>query len=256
MKFLCECGYIIRDSTDYLSYKAHLISDQDYFDLLDEVDHAIEGSGPTPQDKEHALMKVRSLFQRLTKTIYQCKSCGNVYFNEEDKWVRLEPQPDDNKRRLLRSAKGDDWPGFLYGDWYDELPVWSEVKGSISAPLDNLSGSFKDWESLENEYYTLFADLKNRGLLRVGTLKKNGQTLHSWREEHNKHETLKETDSAETEALRALTQFEDAKRIEGGGSPKKVHFNLLPKPLRIFGYGAIAAVVGLLLFGIWTTFMN
>lgn len=73
---------------------------------------------------------------------------------------------------------------------------------------------------------------------------------------HHNHKTLKETDSTETEALRALTQFEDAQRIEGGGPPKKVDLNQLPKPLRIFGYGAIAAVVGMLLFGIWTTFMT
>lgn len=52
MKFLCECGHPIYDQTDYLPYKAHVISDQDWFNFLDTIDDAIEKTGPTPEDKE------------------------------------------------------------------------------------------------------------------------------------------------------------------------------------------------------------
>ncbi|WP_338542496.1 hypothetical protein [Paenibacillus tundrae] len=42
MHFYCYCGNRISDTTDYLSYKGYVISDQDEFDFLDEIDRAIE----------------------------------------------------------------------------------------------------------------------------------------------------------------------------------------------------------------------
>ncbi len=42
------------DQTDYLSYKAYLVSDQDWFNFIEEIDEAIEKSGPTTKDKESA----------------------------------------------------------------------------------------------------------------------------------------------------------------------------------------------------------
>lgn len=65
MNFRCECGQRIHDTTDYLSYKGYLMSDQDQFDLLDEIDDAIEKSGPSSTDKEEAAVRIRSLIKRL-----------------------------------------------------------------------------------------------------------------------------------------------------------------------------------------------
>ncbi|BFT69364.1 hypothetical protein [Paenibacillus sp. P36] len=111
MKFLCECGHAIYDQTDYLSYKAYLISDQDWFNFLDEIDDAIEKTGSTTEEKEKALMRVRSLAINLTKLVYQCDECGNIFFNNS---YNSSPQlemfrscSDNPNKILLKSAEAD-----------------------------------------------------------------------------------------------------------------------------------------------------
>lgn len=71
--FLLALASKLYIKTDYLPYKGYIISDQDWFDFLDEIDAAIEKSGPTPKDKENALMKIRNLSINLSKTVYQCE---------------------------------------------------------------------------------------------------------------------------------------------------------------------------------------
>jgi hypothetical protein len=108
MKFMSECGHIIYDITDNLSYKAHLISDQDWFNFLDEIDEAIEKSGPTQKDKESACMKIRSLSSELHKSVYQCKNCGNMFFNNNLFQLEMFRSHKDNPNKtLLQSSKGD-----------------------------------------------------------------------------------------------------------------------------------------------------
>jgi len=38
VKLQCRCGAVIRDQTDFISYKAYLVADEDWFDVLDDVD--------------------------------------------------------------------------------------------------------------------------------------------------------------------------------------------------------------------------
>ncbi|MDQ0887984.1 hypothetical protein QFZ81_003072 [Paenibacillus sp. V4I9] len=107
MKFLCECGHAIYDQTDYLSYKAYLISDQDWFSFLDEIDNAIEKTGSTPEDKEKALMRIRSIAINLTKLVYQCDKCGNIFFyNSPPQLEMFRSCSDTPNKGLLKSAKG------------------------------------------------------------------------------------------------------------------------------------------------------
>ena len=46
MKIGCECGSLIIDTTDNLPWKAHFISDKNWFDFQDSIDEAIEKSDP------------------------------------------------------------------------------------------------------------------------------------------------------------------------------------------------------------------
>lgn len=179
MNFLCECGHQIYDTTDYLPYKAYLISDQDWFDFLDEIDAAIEKSGTTLEDKEKALIKIRTLSSNLTKTVYQCPKCGNLFFYNNPPQLKVFKSCNDNvDKRLLQSAKGDKWQGFLYGDWVDNNPTW-RVKGYISG--SSIEGKeYDNWELLEKEYYLIYNDLKNKNILRRSSLKKNNIEVHSW----------------------------------------------------------------------------
>lgn len=108
MKFLCECGHPIYDQTDYLPYKAHVISNQDWFNFLDEIDDAIEKAGSTPEDKERALMRIRSLAVNLSKSVYQCNECGNVFFYRNPPQLEMFRCCSDNpNKELFKSAKVD-----------------------------------------------------------------------------------------------------------------------------------------------------
>jgi rubrerythrin len=110
MNFLCECGNRITDTTDYLPYKAHLISDQDWFDFLEEIDGAIEKSGPTAKDKESACMKIRMLASDLKKSVYQCPNCGNIFIYNNPPQLEMFRSTEDNPdKTLLQSYKGDKW---------------------------------------------------------------------------------------------------------------------------------------------------
>ena len=42
MKISCECGYVIYDQTDFISYKARFTADQDDNDLLDKIEAQIK----------------------------------------------------------------------------------------------------------------------------------------------------------------------------------------------------------------------
>ena len=62
-------------------------------------------------------------------------------------------------------------------------------------------------------------------------------------EGNKNHETQQETDYKEIEILNTPSMMEEAQRIEGGGSPKRIDFNDLPKPIRVFGYFFIGALI-------------
>lgn len=192
MNFRCECGQRIHDNTDYLSYKGYLMSDQDQFDLLDEIDDAIEKSGPSASDKEEAAMRIRSLTSTLFKTVYQCPNCGNLFIdNDHDRSLEMFRGANQVNKNLLMSALGDKWRGFLYAEWKDEIPEWQTSHGTLFNETNSRSlsgrsdGKYSDWEALEHDYYQLFNELKNKNVIRYSQLKKNYTVIHSWSFKNN-----------------------------------------------------------------------
>ncbi|MFP4978033.1 hypothetical protein ACE6ED_21685 [Paenibacillus sp. CN-4] len=188
MNFRCECGQRIHDNTDYLSYKGYLIADQDQFDLLDEIDDAIEKSGPSPEEKEEAAMRVRSLVSDLFKTVYQCTNCGNMFFDTDTSRLEMFRGANQINKNLLVSALGDKWKGSIYAEWKDKIPDWQTSHGTlynetnVTLPAGQLAenGQYNDWEALEQDYYRLFNDFKNKNVIRYSQLKKNYTVIHSW----------------------------------------------------------------------------
>lgn len=79
MKIQCECGQIIPDAGDRLPFKAHIIGDHDYYNLLDAIDEAIESK---ESNREALCMKVRRLFP--SRTAFECCVCGRLYFDDKD----------------------------------------------------------------------------------------------------------------------------------------------------------------------------
>lgn len=82
MKFKCKCNHIIVDQTDCLPYKGYVIPDKEWFNFLDAIDDGIEKSGPSAEEKEEALMKVRRMAIRISKLAYQCNNCGRLYVSD------------------------------------------------------------------------------------------------------------------------------------------------------------------------------
>lgn len=106
MKIGCVCGETIADSGDRLPTKAHLVSDVDWWELLDAIDEAIEKSGPSPGEKEAACHTVRALLSRLTRLAWQCAACGRLYVdNAEYELQRFVPGGAEVDRRLFWSKK-------------------------------------------------------------------------------------------------------------------------------------------------------
>ena len=94
MKFLCPCGNLVYDGTDNLPHKAHFIADQDWDAFWEQVDAAVEKSGPSAAAKEAAVMRLRSL--RMFRPAWQCHSCGRVHLDDTTHTVRtFAPEPGD-----------------------------------------------------------------------------------------------------------------------------------------------------------------
>ena len=102
MKFKCECSHVIVDQTDDLSYKGYIVPDKEWFNLLDAIDEAVEKSGPSSRDKEAALMKVRSMANRISRVAYQCPKCGRLHLcNDSGALHTYEPASNSISKIIL-----------------------------------------------------------------------------------------------------------------------------------------------------------
>lgn len=73
----CKCGNILHDNGDNISYKGRIISDKEYFPLLDLADEIIERES---DDREKLSMEFRRNiggYIRL-KDVFQCYECGRL----------------------------------------------------------------------------------------------------------------------------------------------------------------------------------
>lgn len=104
MKIVCDCGSMIYDQTDYLPNKAHFIPDQEWFNVLEAIDDAIEKSGPSAKDKEVACMKVRRLIREASRVAWQCYECGRVYVDDHAYQLRqFVPDTSNVPKEIFRS---------------------------------------------------------------------------------------------------------------------------------------------------------
>jgi len=90
MKISCECGNLILDITDKLKNKAHFISDEVWFQYLNEVDEAIENPGKTPLEREKKCMKIRS--NDYFDPMWECTHCGRIHFLKGGKLIVYSPE--------------------------------------------------------------------------------------------------------------------------------------------------------------------
>ncbi|QIF01639.1 hypothetical protein [Roseimicrobium sp. ORNL1] len=164
MKIRCKCGAVIPDNSDFLSYKAHVVADQDWEDFEDMIE-----SGK----------RVDSWFS-FVRTCYQCPHCGRLYVEDASRELHAFA-PEGHQTKVLSSSKGPDWRGHMGGNWEDQ-PVTGHPKGDLwSNGVEGTFKQFDDWSQLEPAYYALFDQLCSAGRLRSAFLRKNGEIVHSWK---------------------------------------------------------------------------
>lgn len=183
MHFWCGCGNRISDTTDMLSYKGYILADQDLDDLYCKIEDAIMSPEP---DRKKVVAQFFSDIIDIDKTMYQCPKCGRIFIDGEARLLNaFRPEEGCTERRLLQSTKGELWQGFLYAEWDDEKPEWSEHHGYVS-PIVNIQYNipgFDDYDAFVAKYYEVFEELKEKGIIRSAHLKRNRQVLHSWNAE-------------------------------------------------------------------------
>lgn len=81
MKIECSCGHLIWDADD-LPNKAHIIADQNWLPLLEDIDRVVESKCETPADREAACMRIRTLIVKASKPAYACTTCGRLYLDD------------------------------------------------------------------------------------------------------------------------------------------------------------------------------
>jgi hypothetical protein len=82
MKIDCDCGATIHDGTDDLPHKAHIIPDQLWNRLFEDIDRVIENECATSTQRNAACMKLRSLVGAAVRMAWQCSSCGRIYADD------------------------------------------------------------------------------------------------------------------------------------------------------------------------------
>ncbi len=144
-KVVCECGHVLSDNTDYISYKARFIADQDFFDFLDEEEKA---------HKQGQQIYTGHYFGE----IFQCPDCSNLIVFSADNERRLDFQPlnKEKSERMTLSYLGDKWKGNLFGHYYSTHPLeYKRNRGELYWFTNKEQGYLTDMtlEDLLKAYY-------------------------------------------------------------------------------------------------------
>ena len=96
----CKCGEILHDNTDNISYKGYVLSDKQFFPLLDLADELIEAVSP---DREALSMRFRGNIDKYIRfrCVYQCYECGRLLVEGENgEFFFFLPEGHENKELL------------------------------------------------------------------------------------------------------------------------------------------------------------
>ncbi|MDY4413401.1 MAG: hypothetical protein SPE43_03360 [Ruminococcus sp.] len=104
----CKCGNIIHDNTDSIPYKGHIISDKEYFKMLELADELIESP---VKNREALVMTFRNNIGAKSyiriKSIFQCTCCGRLLLEDENNQY-FSFTPDGNEKKDLLDFSGSE----------------------------------------------------------------------------------------------------------------------------------------------------
>ena len=112
MWIACKCGHILHDNTDGIRYKGRIISDREYFKLLDFIDELIESPA---QNREALCMTLRTNLSGYIreKNIFQCTECGRILIEGENgKYSCFLPE--DHAEKNLLDFDGSEKKDFRF----------------------------------------------------------------------------------------------------------------------------------------------
>lgn len=154
MHFWCKCGNRISDTTDLLSYKAHLLADQDDIDYTDGIERAVKNERLSREECTDEII-LNLQFHYLQRKMYQCSQCGRIF---------------------IEDVSGKVFHVFA--------PEWMERQGYVDAYTNDDSFThyqeYDSWEELEKGYYALFEKLREAGKIRSALLRNDTEIVHSW----------------------------------------------------------------------------
>jgi hypothetical protein len=109
MKIACTCGATIRDQTDNLPDKAHLIPDQEWFAVFDAIDVVIDDAMAGRSDADTAYNAIRRILVNAVRPVYQCRVCGRLFVDDRQHQLHaFAMKPGDTCTEILRSRDDDD----------------------------------------------------------------------------------------------------------------------------------------------------
>jgi hypothetical protein len=104
MKIDCPCGASIRDQTDNLPDKAHLITDQEWFPTFDAIDKVIDDVIAKRTDADAAYIAIRRILGSAARHVYQCRACGRLFVDDQQRQLHpFAPASDKTPKEILRS---------------------------------------------------------------------------------------------------------------------------------------------------------
>jgi DNA-directed RNA polymerase subunit RPC12/RpoP len=109
MKIACKCGEIIRDQTDNLPWKGHLIPDQQWDPVLEAIDRIIDETKSGLLQGEAPYMHLREVVGAAAKPVYQCGRCGRIFIFERQEPAHIYwPESESTSKEILRTRQEND----------------------------------------------------------------------------------------------------------------------------------------------------
>jgi hypothetical protein len=168
MKFKCQCGAMIIDQTDALSYKAYLLADQDYFAIAEQ--HA---DNPSVQLTD---------MHRLSRQAFQCTACHRLYLDDPRRGLLSFMPEHGDPANALGSTHGDAYKALLHAAWHGAKA--DAQKGSLFWDQSGeRPGGFEQHTErsvLEKRYAEVKQQLLKEGRLREARLIIDGQITDRW----------------------------------------------------------------------------
>lgn len=106
MKIRCHCNATLRDQTDGLRNKGHVLADEAWFPTLDALDtEVIDAVADGRLSRNDAYVACRRILLGATRTAWQCSACGRLYFIGADRQLHcFAPEGEDVDHDVLSAA--------------------------------------------------------------------------------------------------------------------------------------------------------